>query len=164
LERDILYFAEEEAFHKFVRMINQISQGSDSDKTKERLCHLMLSRDSTFLYQPETMLLIQQFSNLKIIILERFREADHHLISAHGQGTTRTERLCYHRQLLGFIKAQRGCSMVELMGNMLWGIEMDLAVRGRYPEKLGNGPTFKELLEGLRIGANASQLRRLECK
>jgi hypothetical protein len=146
-ERDILYFDVEVLFKAFCKEM--------PDKANEKLCHLMLARDEDFLYKPETVQFVQEFSNLKSIILE---SADTVLRPAGQRRVTMNEKLCYNHQLQAFRKAQALFSTTgELMGNMLWKREMN-AVAKEY-ESQG-----KAIFEKLRKVANASKLRSLDCK
>jgi hypothetical protein len=146
-ERDILYFDAEVLFKIFCKEM--------PDKANEKLCHLMLARDEDFIYKPETVQFVQEFSNLKSIILE---SADTALRPTWRRLVTMNEKLCYNRQLQAFRKAQTLFStMGELMGNMLWKRDMN-AVAQEY-ESQG-----KPIFEKLRKVANASKLRSLDCK
>jgi hypothetical protein len=144
-ERDILYFPVEGSFKIFSKEM--------PDKAKEKLCHLMLGRDARFLYKSETIHLVQEFSKLKSITLELTNTHSH-----LGEPIpTMDERLCYGRQLQAFRKAQTVFSMGELMGNMLWKLEMqDVAQDYRFQ--------YRAIFEKLRKDANASKLRSLECE
>lgn len=143
-ERDILYFELEVLFEVFALEM--------PDKAKEKLRHLMLARDDHFLYQPETIHLVKEFSNLKSIILET---TDSMRNPPDRITPTFNERLCYNRQLQAMCKAATLFWMGDLMGNMLWKREMGRVAADYGKQRL---PIF----ERLRKDASDSRLKSLD--